>query len=656
MIAVDAAISVSKTANPARIAAGAAGSFTLSPRVLDVGVQGSDTAKSVTLTDTIPAGLTFLPTAESIGGETVQAPSIAPSSVVVNADGSTTVTWEFSSLTRGQEPVVTYWARAALTARGDYVNTVAVSSPSDGTSPAPGDLPIIAGDRHMAQATVSVDGVAGIAVSKIALNPVITAGEDFSWRVDVANGSTVTPQTGASVIDVLPFLGDGRAGSTSRVPATTNEAEYRLTGPVSLPAGATAQYTTDDAEAVQLSQTLGSGQGTTYGAGVTWQDFAAVENQLAMVTGIKVTFATMPPLSNTHFTYTLTHVTGSEGGIWANNATFRTVEAPLGVLSNTVTTTMVPGPVSIDLVKSASAPANGVSYVAGETINYGFVVTNTGSRELHDVTLSESNFVNGAGEALELTTPITATQPADFDGTLAPGASVTYSASYDVTVADQMAGGEIANTADVSGTPNAGDAVTDESTAAVNVDKAEPGIELVKSVANAPADGVAFTPGEQIAYNFTVRNTGNVPLLDVTVDEGSFTNGNGAELKLDGGPTAPDGFDGTLTPGQQVVFTGTYTVTAADVSGALLNVATASAATPAGITPGEVTDTAKVSTTVAGPEAAAVIGHTAAEQLTLTGANSGFGIAVLALLLILFGAVLLRPTTLMKRLRSRTDR
>lgn len=662
MIAVDAAVGVAKTTAVPRIAAGAADQFSLTPRVLDLAASGGDVAQSVTVTDTIPTGLFFIAQATTIKGQAIAAPSHEPSSVAVNADGSTTVTWKFASIRRGQEPVITYSAQAADTARGDYVNMVAISSTSDGTSPAPGELPTLANDRHMAQATVSVDGPAGIAVSKVALNPVIEAGEDFAWRVNVANGSSITTQTDPTVIDVLPYVGDDGSGATARVPGTTNAAQYRLTGPVSLPAGATAMYTTDNSRTVQLSQELGAAARADFGAGINWVDYTAVSSQLDRVTGVKVTFAPMAPQTDGSFTYSLTHLSGSEGGIWSNNASFRTAEAPLGVLSNTVTTTMPAGPVAIDLVKSASAPANGVSYTAGETINYTFVATNTGSRELRDVSVTEDQFTNGAGDPLSLSTPISVVKPANFNGTLAAGASVSYEASYVVTVDDQVAGGEITNSAVATGNSATGDPVEADSDVAVNVELAQPGIDLVKSVANKPSTGTAFTPGEKVEYRFTVRNTGNVPLNSVEVTEDSFTNAKGDALKLDGPLVAPKEFEGLLNPGETVVLTGTYTVAEADVAGKLVNTATATGEAPKGVNPDTVTDSSTADTDVAqevvptpsaspaapsaepaAPSAGITTPDTtgaAVPGLALTGASLAWGGAIAGVLLLGIGAAL----------------
>ncbi|QIM16530.1 hypothetical protein G7067_09085 [Leucobacter insecticola] len=204
-----------------------------------------------------------------------------------------------------------------------------------------------------------------------------------------------------------------------------------------------------------------------------------------------------------------------------------------------MSTTMLPGPVSLSLVKSASPPANGVSYTAGERIMFSFEVTNTGSRDLKHVTVSEERFVNGAGASLSLATPISPRSPADFDGILASGESATFAADYLVTLEDQLAGGEITNSAAASGVSFGGEQVQAHSDVAVSVALPRPAIDLVKSVANRPAQGTAFTPGERVQYEFTVRNTGNVPLSSVNVTEESFTNGNLESVRLDGPITAP---------------------------------------------------------------------------------------------------------------------
>ncbi|QIM17625.1 hypothetical protein G7066_00895 [Leucobacter coleopterorum] len=590
------------TASNPRVVAGGAAQFTITPAFRTVGRPGPFTATDVTVTDRIPAGMSIVLDPGTVSGQSVSAPNHTPTSVTVLPDGTTEVVWTFDEISTGSIPSIVYWVATESTSRGDFVNTAIIRSPDDSQSPAASDTAPSTTDAHRSSANIGVDGQAGIAVSKAVLNPFISAGDDFSFEITTANGSQSVTQTGATVIDVFPFIGDGAAGVVSRVPATDNASQFKLAGEPTVPAGATVDYTTDSAAAVQASQTLGAGQGPTFGGSVTWQSFAAVQAHLEDVTAIRVHLPQMGPVSTQKFRYTLTHMDGVEGGYFANNATFRTTQAALGVVSNTVTTRMVPEQPSIQLNKSASTPNNSEQFAVGETVDYRFEVTNSGLVPLTGVTVDESSFVNGAGDPLTLTTPITAIEPADFDGTLAVGASATFGASYVVTQADIDAGGQLTNVATTTGNPPTGGPVTDESNVSVSTGDPEPGISLIKQAQSEPANGTGFVVGEKLNYSFTVRNEGNVTLSDVNVVEGDFTNGAGEPLVLDEGPTPPAGFTGQLSPGEQAVFTGSYTFTQADIDagGVITNNATASGTDPFG-TDVDDDDTVNTSTGVATP-------------------------------------------------------
>nr|WP_243848733.1 DUF11 domain-containing protein [Lysinibacter cavernae] len=638
LIAVQAPLALSKavtspsTVAP-RVAAGAAAQFTITPTFRTVGRPGPFTAHDVTVTDRIPAGLSMLLDDGNVDGQAVTAPNFTPTSVTVLPDGTTEVVWTFDEMSTGNLPTIVYWVQADSTSRGDFVNTAIIRSPDDSQSPAVTDFAASTTDPHRSSANIGVDGVAGIAVSKTVLNPFISAGEDFSFEITTANGSQSVTQTGSTVIDVFPFIGDGAAGTVSRVPATDNGSKFTLAGEPTVPAGATVDYSTDPSAAVQASQTIGSGQGSSFGAAVTWQSFAAVQSHLQDVTAIRVHLPDMAPVTTEKFRYTLTHLSGLEGGYFANNATFRTAPSALGVVSNTVTTRMVsevPEVPSIALVKSASAPANGEQFAVGETVNYQFVATNDGDVPLTDVTVDESSFVNGAGDQLALSTPITLSDPTDFDGTLAPGESVTFGATYVVTQADADAGGQLTNVATTSGNPPTGSPVSDDSDVSVNMGDPAPALSLAKTVTNVPVGG-SFAVGDTVNYAFTVRNVGNMPLNGVAVNEKSFTNEAGQQLSLTSGPTAADGFSGSLAPGEQTVFTGTYVVTAADRGGNLSNTAVASGETVSG-------DSVVAESSVLAP----VVAGAAPGGLTLTGVSLGGMVAAVLLLMVAGGLLLLR--------------
>ncbi|WP_285462408.1 hypothetical protein [Agromyces sp. NBRC 114283] len=202
--------------------------------------------------------------------------------------------------------------------------------------------------------------------------------------------------------------------------------------------------------------------------------------------------------------------------------------------------------------------------VVGETITYEFVVTNTGNVTLTEIVVNEGTFT-GSGELSAVDCPVTV---------LAPDRQVTCTATYEVTQAD-VDQASIENSASATGTPpNGGDPVTSEPDDANVPSERNPGIELMKSVS--PAEGGAA--GDEIVYTFTVRNTGNVTLTEVTIDEGDFSGT---------GPLGPIVCpDAALAPNRALECTASYVLTQADVdAGGVTNSATATATPPDGTTP-----------------------------------------------------------------------
>ncbi|WP_449353840.1 DUF7507 domain-containing protein, partial [Algoriphagus litoralis] len=83
------------------------------------------------------------------------------------------------------------------------------------------------------------------------------------------------------------------------------------------------------------------------------------------------------------------------------------------------------------------------------------------------------------------------------------------------------------------------------------------------------SDGVA-SEGDKITYVFTVKNTGNVTIYDISVADDN------ANVTVTGGPIA------SLTPGMSdATITGEYTLTQDDIdAGEFTNVATATGVDP----------------------------------------------------------------------------
>ena len=163
--------------------------------------------------------------------------------------------------------------------------------------------------------------------------------------------------------------------------------------------------------------------------------------------------------------------------------------------------------------------------------------------------------------------------------TLAPGATGTATATYTITQAD-IDNGSVSNQATATGTPPIGANVTDVSDDNSNLEDdptvtpltQTPGIAIIKSGTFNDENSDTFAQvGETISYTFTVENTGDVTLTNVTVTDPLVT--------VSGGPI-------TLAPGASdtTTFTATYTLVQSDIdNGFVDNQATAT---------GDFTDTA----------------------------------------------------------------
>jgi uncharacterized repeat protein (TIGR01451 family) len=214
---------------------------------------------------------------------------------------------------------------------------------------------------------------------------------------------------------------------------------------------------------------------------------------------------------------------------------------------------------ALTLVKSASPS---VVTAAGQTVDYTFVVSNTGNVTVENIAVNDDEF-SGEGELPPIVCPATS---------LAPSASITCTAGYTVTQADVDAG-ILTNSATATGAPPTGELVgTDPSAATVTI---PPAAAITLSKTAAPE--VAANAGDSVDYSFVVTNTGNVTLGDLSIAEGEFT-GTGALSNI-ACPAEPD----SLIPGASVTCTAGYVVTQADVdAGTITNTATATGNPPVG--------------------------------------------------------------------------
>ena len=194
----------------------------------------------------------------------------------------------------------------------------------------------------------------------------------------------------------------------------------------------------------------------------------------------------------------------------------------------------------IELTKSGTFEdenADGIAQ-AGETISYTFKVENTGNVTLYDVMVTDPLVTVVGG-------PLASLAVGAYDDT-------TFTASY-VLTQDDIDAGEVYNEALVTGYGPGEAPVTDTDDETVLLGQ-RAAIELIKSGTwvDSNADGFADV-GEPVNYTFTVANTGNVTLYNVTVTDPLLT--------VVGGPLFSLAVGGT----DSTTFTGVYYLTQADI-------------------------------------------------------------------------------------------
>ncbi|RIJ59323.1 DUF11 domain-containing protein, partial [Clavibacter phaseoli] len=252
-------------------------------------------------------------------------------------------------------------------------------------------------------------------------------------------------------------------------------------------------------------------------------------------------------------------------------------EAVVGTLPNTATATGVntlfqtvtsTSSVTVPIVTPAPALAltktgtltdsngNGRADV-GERIAYSFVASNAGNVSLYQVAVTDPR--------------VTGISPAST--TLGLGASQTFtSTAYTVTQADVDAATPIVNTATVSGKTFAGVAAPTASSSTSTPVNGSAALTLTKG---ATLTG-GSVPGATVAYSFSIKNTGTVPLTGVALTD--------PLPGLSAVTYTWPGTAGTLAAGATATATASYTVRQADVdAGQIANTATVRGASSGGV-------------------------------------------------------------------------
>jgi len=480
--------------------------------------------------------------------------------------------------------IVTYTYVVTNTGNVDINNvTIADVHSGLGTVPLPGGETLIntSGKSSDASADGSIDRLAPGDVATFTATYTVIQGDIDAVRPIIntatANGTpsigTLTPPTDQA--SVTPALG---------IPVLTIEKRASKTSNVVAGDIITYTYVVKNKGNVAISN-------------VNVTDVHSGTGTLSSIT--PATVANLAPGYAATFTatYTVTQDDIDAGAAIRNTATAHGTPATgtlVPPIDQVLITPTAPSP-SMNITKSADKKSN---VIAGETVTYTYVITNTGNVDIHDVNITDIHSGTGIapvpGSEI-LTNTSGNSSDAAIDGkidTLAPGDVATFTATYVVTLRDIEASRVISNIATAHGTPSgpvplvppaAQEIVTPVPTA--------PAMTITKN-ANKTTGVVA---GDTIKYTYVVTNTGNVDIGDVNITDlhsgtgiapvpGNENLTNTSGLSSDATPN--DGIIDTLAPGDMATFTSEYNVTQGDIDAgtAILNIATANGI-PAGPVP-----------------------------------------------------------------------
>ena len=581
------------------LAPGAATTCTGSYLLTQADVDAGHLANTATATGTPPSGLTSPTATDSTDTPVTSGPAISLDKTAAAPSGNTagsTVAYSFLVTNTGNVtltgvgvtdplvgaiscPVTTLAAGAATTCTTTYTLTqadvdagsVINTATASGTSPTA--VVVSATDSVTSTiartSTLTMDKQAGTLTGT-------TAGSTLPYSFIVTNTGNVTV-TALSVTDPqaagltcpVTTLAPGAtttctathtltqaevdAGHTANTAAVTATPPSGLTPPT---ASDSTDTTIAQSTGITLDKQAGTPSGATPGATIAYSfvvtntgnvTLTAVGISDAKVTPVSCPVTTLAPGASTTCvaSYPITQA-DLDAGVVNNTAT--ATGTPPGTMVNptatdTTTTPLAAAP-AMTLDKQGAVPS---SNTAGGTIDYSFIVANTGNVTLHAVGVSDPKV--GA-----VSCPVS---------TLAPGESTTCTTSYTLTQADVDAG-VVDNTATASGTPPTGAALTATDSVTTPITRTAT-ISLEKSAGVASGD----TAGSTIAYSFVVTNTGNVTLTSVGVSDPKV-----------GAVSCPVA---TLAPGATTTCAATYTLTQADVdAGSVVNTATAVGTPPAG--------------------------------------------------------------------------
>ena len=402
--------SITKEVDQRVTLAGATVNYTLTYRV---DAPADTTVNSLTLEDTLPAGLTYVPG------------SANPAPTEVNGQK---VTWVLNGVSTNTDYTILLSATISpsATAGATYTNRASVE---------------LAGITRSDTAMTRVRDGGYTFLTKTAdaqQIPHINGTAQDSWTVRITSADT-SPQTFTDTIDILPYNGDGRG--------THYTGSYSLAGPVVALPGSTVYYTSANPATLAFDPadashgTPGNPSGNTAGWTTTFTPQA---------TAVRVIGPALAPGGQQEFRISVITTDATFGDTYVNRADARASRTEL--VMRTSGWFQIAAVNSVTLKKYVQA-SDGTWHDAqniddypslhnGDSARYRLVVTNTGDQTLTSVGLSDDR-IDLAG----LTPLPTGLTSGAHIAVLEPGAENAVTIEYEVLLTGHSAGGTVVNNA-----------------------------------------------------------------------------------------------------------------------------------------------------------------------------------------------------------------
>ncbi|MCL2465250.1 MAG: SpaA isopeptide-forming pilin-related protein, partial [Micrococcales bacterium] len=508
---------VSKSASISQAKPGQVVDYTVDASAsLEIG--GSENV-SFSVVDALPAGESYV----------TGSASVAPASVVANADGTTTLTWNLDTQ-YNTDNAIAYSARI-LALSGTVTNTASVTAP-DPDAPAGS----AGGFTVSATASVAVVNPSTTVLLKQAADPQIPAGLGAdTWELTLTN-MDLNAQSVTDVIDVLPYNGDGR-GATGA--GTSYHGSFAVTG-VTAPAGQTIYYTTAD-PATLSGDPADASNGAVGTPSAIWSVWPASGPAPAGVTGLRFVGGTLAAGASVSFAIDWS-ITGEQVGDVYQNLSWARADGTELVMMSGDAATVVTDASQLQIHKEFVS-ADG--WQVGDLLHWKLTVYNGGTDPAYEVVVTDIPGANLTATGASYANPSQGTVAAGSliwqVGTLAAGAYATVDVSTPVA-ADVDLATQFVNYTTVSSPAHPYDDsrplqdIVANSTVQADTDQAD------YATASSPLDTVFVQKKGAATTGGNVDMCGSTwqVLADATGKPGASILGGGLGVRVDsvGGPTA----------------------------------------------------------------------------------------------------------------------